>query len=59
MASAEDNMTPFNPASSGFGFAQIRQQRPDARIEVIADSGHYLVLEQPERVAELIVDFLS
>ncbi|MFQ5409253.1 MAG: alpha/beta fold hydrolase [Anaerolineales bacterium] len=45
-----------------FGPASIRmfQRRvPHARIEVIDDAGHLVPLEQPARVAELILDFLA
>jgi pimeloyl-ACP methyl ester carboxylesterase len=59
IAGEQDHMTPFNPASSGFGFEQIRKLRPEIGIEVIPECGHYLVIEQPARAAELIVKFLS
>jgi pimeloyl-ACP methyl ester carboxylesterase len=55
----EDNMTPFSPAASGVGFAQIRERLSDVRLEVLPQCGHYLVIEQPERAAELIVEHLS
>jgi pimeloyl-ACP methyl ester carboxylesterase len=29
------------------------------RVEFVADAGHFLQLEQPERVNQLIVDFLA
>jgi pimeloyl-ACP methyl ester carboxylesterase len=32
---------------------------PGSRVEIIADAGHFLQYEQPERVAELIVTFVS
>jgi pimeloyl-ACP methyl ester carboxylesterase len=32
---------------------------PGSRAEVVADAGHFLQYEQPERVAQLIVDFLA
>lgn len=55
----EDNMTPFKPADSGVGFAQIAEMLPAARLEVLARCGHYLVIEQPERATELIVEFFG
>lgn len=59
LAGAEDNMTPFSPAASGFGFEQIRARLPTARCEVLQGCGHYLVLEQPEAAAALIRRFLA
>ena len=57
LAGDEDNMTPFEPADSGVGFAQIARQLPEARLVVLEQCGHYLVIEQPERAAEEIVAF--
>ena len=59
LAGSEDNMTPFRPASSGFGFSDIRKQRPETSMHVLEDCGHYLVLEQPEQASALIRDFLA
>ncbi len=59
VAGAEDNMTPFNPAASGSGFEQIKDRIPGARLVIIEDSGHYLVIEQPERTAEEILRFMA
>jgi 3-oxoadipate enol-lactonase len=59
LAGAEDNMTPFKPAASGVGFHQITQLMPDARLEVLPDCGHYLVIEQPDLAAEHIRGFLG
>jgi pimeloyl-ACP methyl ester carboxylesterase len=58
LAGAEDHMTPFNPAASGVGFEQIRGRHPGCEVAVLPECGHYLVIEQPERAAELIVEFL-
>mgnify|MGYP001059632973 CR=1 FL=1 len=58
IAGAEDNMTPFNPAPSGVGFAQIKDRFADAKLVVLPDCGHYLVIEQPKLVADTIRDFL-
>lgn len=55
----EDNMTPYKPAASGVGFAQIKQMRPDWDMVVLPECGHYLVIEQPEKATELIVAFLN
>lgn len=55
----EDNMTPFSPAASGVGFAQVKDVLPGCELAVLAQCGHYLVIEQPEEVARRIVAFLS
>ena len=54
----EDNMTPYKPADSGVGFAQIKQMRPEWRMEILPQCGHYLVIEQPEKTTDLITAFL-
>ena len=59
LAGQEDNMTPFNPATSGVGFQQIKGMRPAAEIVVLPECGHYLVIEQPEQATELIVQFIG
>jgi 3-oxoadipate enol-lactonase len=59
LAGAEDNMTPFNPASTGVGFATIKGRLPNCELHVLPDCGHYLVIEQPGRAAELIAAFLA
>ncbi len=59
LAGAEDNMTPSNPAPSGCGFSTVEKVIPGAELHVLDDCGHYLVLEQPERATELIVDFMA
>ena len=59
LAGQEDNMTPFQPASSGVGFSQIVPIMPSARLVVLPDCGHYLVIEQPELAAREIVAFLG
>lgn len=59
LAGAEDNMTPFRPASSGVGFAQILDRFPDARLHVLPECGHYLVIEQPHLAMEKILGFLN
>jgi len=59
LAGQEDNMTPFKPADSGVGFFQIKDLMPTARLTVLPDCGHYLVIEQPERAAREIVAFIE
>lgn len=59
LAGNEDNMTPFRPAASGVGFAQIAEILPDAKLIVIEQCGHYLVIEQPEKAAEHIIEFMQ
>ena len=58
LAGAEDNMTPFKPADSGVGFAQIKDRIAGCRLDVLPDCGHYLVIEQPQRATDLLVDFI-
>ncbi|WP_394760437.1 alpha/beta fold hydrolase [Phenylobacterium sp.] len=58
LAGQEDNMTPFRPADSGVGFSQIEGLMPTARLTVLPDCGHYLVIEQPELAAREIVAFI-
>lgn len=55
----EDNMTPYQPAGSGAGFAQIRSMLPGCEVSILTQCGHYLVIEQPEEAARRIVRFLS
>ncbi|WP_293897698.1 alpha/beta fold hydrolase [Phenylobacterium sp.] len=59
LAGQEDNMTPFKPADSGVGFSQIETLMPTARLTVLPECGHYLVIEQPELAAEAIVAFIG
>jgi 3-oxoadipate enol-lactonase len=59
IAGAEDNMTPFRPSPSGVGFSQIEKVIPGSKMVVLPECGHYLVIEQPEKVTQLIVDFMA
>lgn len=59
IAGAEDHMTPFRPADTGVGFAQIEKTIPGSSMVVLPDCGHYLVIEQPEQVAGLIAGFMK
>jgi pimeloyl-ACP methyl ester carboxylesterase len=58
IAGEEDNMTPFRPAASGVGMAQIAEQLQTDTV-VIPQCGHYLVIEAAERAAELVSRFLA
>jgi 3-oxoadipate enol-lactonase len=59
LAGAEDNMTPFAPAPSGVGFSRVKDLIPGAKMEILPDCGHYLVIEQPQAAAARIVAFLQ
>ena len=59
LAGAEDNMTAFDTAPSGFGLRRISEALTNAEIHIIPQSGHYLVIEQPEIVADKISAFLG
>ena len=59
LAGKEDNMTPFQPAPSGVGFAQMVKGLANAELIVLPECGHYLVIEQPELAADKIIAFLK
>lgn len=59
IAGDEDNMTPFSPAPSGIGFDRLKDMIPNCETVVLEDCGHYLVLEQPLRAADLVKAFLQ
>jgi 3-oxoadipate enol-lactonase len=59
LAGDEDNMTPFRPAPSGVGMAQIAERLPDCRTTVLPQCGHYLVIEAAERAAAEVTGFLT
>lgn len=59
IAGAEDNMTPFEPPASGIGMAQIAKMLPVGKTVVLPNCGHYLVIEQPEKATELILEFMN
>ena len=59
LAGDEDNMTPLEPATSGFGMSRIAPLLPDCELRVLAKCGHYLVIEQPEAAAEAIERFFD
>ncbi len=39
--------------------AEIAAALPDVRVETVPDAGHFMVREQPETVARLVLDFLD
>jgi 3-oxoadipate enol-lactonase len=59
LAGQEDNMTPFKPSPSGVGFHQIQGMMPNAKMVVLPECGHYLVIEQPDLATAAIVDFIG
>ena len=59
LAGQEDTMTPFRPGVSGMGFAQMTPLLPHAKLEVLRDCGHYLVIEQPRLATDAIVAFIK
>ena len=59
LAGAEDNMTPFAPSPSGVGFSTVKDMIPGARLEILPECGHYLVIEQPKSAAQHITAFLA
>ena len=59
LAGDEDNMTPFEPAESGVGMTQMRDQLPQCETAILDQCGHYLVIEQPEEAALLIAIFIK
>ncbi|WP_428149666.1 alpha/beta fold hydrolase [Brevundimonas sp.] len=58
LAGAEDAMTPFHTADSGYGLSRIAETLPGAELIVLPDCGHYLVIEQPEAAAAAVTEFL-
>lgn len=53
LCGADDGMVPAENSR------QIVAAIPNARLELVAQCGHLPMLEQPERVAELVLDFLG
>jgi pimeloyl-ACP methyl ester carboxylesterase len=49
----KDRIIPVSHARSA------HEEMPGSRLEVINDAGHFVQLEKPQRVAELILDFLA
>jgi pimeloyl-ACP methyl ester carboxylesterase len=49
----KDRIIPVSHAQSA------HEEMPGSRLEVIKDAGHFVQLEKPQRVAELILDFLA
>ncbi|MBJ7594409.1 MAG: alpha/beta fold hydrolase [Candidatus Dormibacteraeota bacterium] len=48
-----DRVIPVSHAHSA------HEEMPGSRLEIIADAGHFVQLEKPQRVAALILDFLA
>ena len=59
LAGDEDNMTPFNPATSGMGMSDIAKRLTHCHIRILEKCGHYLVIEQPELTAQYVKEFLN
>ena len=59
LAGQEDNMTPFRPSGSGVGFSKVEGLMPNAKMVVLPECGHYLVIEQPMAATAAIVDFIK
>jgi 3-oxoadipate enol-lactonase len=59
LGGSEDNVTPPMPTSSGVGIVQLHEMIANSELEVVEDAGHYLVFEQPKKVAALVARFLS
>jgi 3-oxoadipate enol-lactonase len=54
----EDDITPVDPAPSGFGLRQLAERIPGARLEVLPGCGHYMVIEAAEATAACVSEFL-
>ncbi len=39
--------------------AEIASALPDARVETVVGAGHFMIREQPEAVARLVLDFIN
>ena len=53
LCGAEDKMTPIKDSEF------LRDHITGARLEIISDAGHMLMLEQPDHVAEVLADFVD
>ena len=56
---AEDNMTPYNPASSGAGLKEFSENLVDGELTVIQGAGHYIHFEKPRETTDVITEFLT
>jgi 3-oxoadipate enol-lactonase len=54
----EDNITPPTPTASGVGIVQLHEMIATSELAVVQNAGHYLVIEQPEKVAAAVTRFL-
>jgi 3-oxoadipate enol-lactonase len=59
ISGSEDIVTPAEPAASGAGLRELSERLPRGEFEIIEGAGHYVLLEKPEEVAQLIVEFLT
>jgi pimeloyl-ACP methyl ester carboxylesterase len=59
LAGDEDNMTPFEPASTGVGMSHIQKVLNGCQTHGLKQCGHYLVIEQPEVASQLVANFLK
>ena len=53
LCGAEDKMTPIKDSEF------LRDHITGARLDIVSDAGHMLMLEQPDLVAEVLADFLD
>ncbi len=53
VSGAEDKMIPARDSQF------LKDHLPEARLEIIPEGGHMVMLERPEAVAQLLVDFLA
>lgn len=44
---------------TGTDVETLRRLRPDARVEVVEEAGHSVQGDTPERLSELILEFIS
>jgi pimeloyl-ACP methyl ester carboxylesterase len=56
---AEDQMTPFDPASSGAGIKEFSERIAKGELTVIEGAGHYIHCEKPRETSEVITEFLT
>lgn len=54
----EDSMTPVEPGESGAGVKALHEAVPGSELRIIEKSGHYVLFEYPELVAEMITEFM-
>lgn len=57
--SADAKRTPMQPGETSPWLDDVKARVANARIEIIPDTGHFTMLEQPEKVNALIRDFAA